>query len=287
MVEDLIYDVGMHRGKDTEYYLGKGFRVVAIDANPDFVEMARHRFSGEFNSGRLTILGVAISDQAGLADFWIDTNDDQKSSLIEENLRSWTSRRRIRVTCETFDTILREHGIPYYLKIDIEGADIRCIRALQGFKERPKYVSFECPLDSFDNAFEGLAELWTLGYRRFKLVNQARHIELRCPNPPLEGEYFDMKFDDSTSGPFGEETPGQWLTIGETIEKRLQIGRQQTTGRVYEASGRLFGLPLQRFHGLLKGVYNAALVRTLRKAYCTVLQREFGGWFDIHARYGD
>ena len=26
----LIYDVGAHRGEDTEFYLKKGFRVVAI-----------------------------------------------------------------------------------------------------------------------------------------------------------------------------------------------------------------------------------------------------------------
>ena len=195
MIEDLIYDVGMHRGKDTEFFLGKGFRVVAIEANLGFVEMVRHRLSGDVDSGRLTILGVAISYRAGLADFWIDTGDGIYSTLTEEKLLPWTSTRCIRVKCETFDTILKEHGIPYYLKIDIEGADIDCIRALRGFQDRPKYVSFECPLDRFENTFEGLAELWMMGYRRFKLVNQARHIDLRCPKPPLEGKYFDMRFD--------------------------------------------------------------------------------------------
>ena len=165
MITDLIYDVGMHRGKDTEFFLGKGFRVVAIEANLGFVEMVRHRLSCDVDSGRLTILGVAISDRAGLADFWIDTGDGINSSLIEESLLPWTSRRRIQVKCETFETILREHGIPYYLKIDIEGADTGCIRALRGFQDRPKYVSFECPLDRFENTFEGLANCgrWDTG----------------------------------------------------------------------------------------------------------------------------
>ena len=35
--QDLIYDVGMHNGDDTAYYLHKGFRVIAIDANPAMV----------------------------------------------------------------------------------------------------------------------------------------------------------------------------------------------------------------------------------------------------------
>jgi hypothetical protein len=31
---DLIYDVGLLDGADTAYYLFRGFRVVAVDANP-------------------------------------------------------------------------------------------------------------------------------------------------------------------------------------------------------------------------------------------------------------
>jgi len=30
---DLIYDVGVHQGEDTDFYLKKGFRVVGIEAN--------------------------------------------------------------------------------------------------------------------------------------------------------------------------------------------------------------------------------------------------------------
>ncbi len=30
MIPDLIYDVGMHDGEDTAYYLARGYRVVAI-----------------------------------------------------------------------------------------------------------------------------------------------------------------------------------------------------------------------------------------------------------------
>ena len=30
---DLLYDVGMHRGEDAEFYLRKGFRVIGFDAD--------------------------------------------------------------------------------------------------------------------------------------------------------------------------------------------------------------------------------------------------------------
>ena len=41
MVPDLIYDVGMHNGSDTAYYLHKGFRVLAIEANPVLAKQGR------------------------------------------------------------------------------------------------------------------------------------------------------------------------------------------------------------------------------------------------------
>jgi hypothetical protein len=31
---DLIFDIGAHRGEDTEYYLRRGFRVVAVECEP-------------------------------------------------------------------------------------------------------------------------------------------------------------------------------------------------------------------------------------------------------------
>jgi len=37
LVEDLVYDVGLHKGEDSAYYLAKGYCVVAFEANPDLV----------------------------------------------------------------------------------------------------------------------------------------------------------------------------------------------------------------------------------------------------------
>ncbi len=40
---DLIFDLGMHTALDTKFYLDKGFRVVAVEANPRMVESAREQ----------------------------------------------------------------------------------------------------------------------------------------------------------------------------------------------------------------------------------------------------
>jgi 16S rRNA A1518/A1519 N6-dimethyltransferase RsmA/KsgA/DIM1 with predicted DNA glycosylase/AP lyase activity len=41
----LIYDVGAHQGEDTDFYLKKGFAVVAIEAVPEFCKSLEKRFS--------------------------------------------------------------------------------------------------------------------------------------------------------------------------------------------------------------------------------------------------
>jgi hypothetical protein len=38
------YQGRVHQGRDTEFYMRKGFRVVAIEANPFLVENLRDRF---------------------------------------------------------------------------------------------------------------------------------------------------------------------------------------------------------------------------------------------------
>jgi hypothetical protein len=57
---DLVFDVGMHKGEDTDYYLKKGFRVIGFEAVRDLVDHCRVRFSDAVDSGRLTIVEGAI-----------------------------------------------------------------------------------------------------------------------------------------------------------------------------------------------------------------------------------
>mgnify|MGYP000904973017 FL=1 len=41
---DLIYDVGFHKGEDTRVYLREGFKVIAIEANPLLAEEGKKNF---------------------------------------------------------------------------------------------------------------------------------------------------------------------------------------------------------------------------------------------------
>src|SRR5262245_23594285 len=143
MIDDLIFDVGMHNGDDTAYYLHRGFRVVAVEANPELAARGAERFRREIDAGRLTIVNVAIADRAGVLPFWVSDDHLEWSSFDRAiAARDGTAHHAIDVRSVTFETLLAEHGVPYYLKVDIEGSDHLCLAALRA-ADLPAFMSAE------------------------------------------------------------------------------------------------------------------------------------------------
>jgi FkbM family methyltransferase len=280
----LIVDVGMSTGEDTEFYLAKGFRVLAIEANPDLVSEVGDRLRQYITDGRLTIVHAAVAETPGELEFhisedagWSSVNAARAGSALNVPSRS------IRVPAERLDLILNGHGTPYYVKIDIEGADAVAVRALQRLPAPPTFVSFESDLLAPDETIELLDLLVRLGYRRFKLVNQALNETLRCPDPPLEGAYVDVRFSGQMSGPFGKESPGDWVDRNTVRDQFLEISRRQAARASYAETGRVLGVPMGRLHRQLKWAYNVKPVKILRTRWASWRGTEVGGWFDIHA----
>ncbi len=182
---------------------------------------------------------LAIAEKDGVVPFYLFPEKGDWGTLdpgyAQRNIARGKEYKTVEVPSVTFQSILQRHGIPYYLKIDIEGSDILCIKALHHFAERPQFVSFEAELVGFESTFEALSHLYVLGYRRFKIVNQAINWQRRCPDPPREGKYVDRQFTSTMSGPFGEEAPGDWEPIEETLEKYRRILRAQ---RLFCPEGR-------------------------------------------------
>jgi FkbM family methyltransferase len=243
MQSDLIYDVGFHSGEDTEFYLRKGFKVLAIEAHPGLYQAGREKFAREIESGRLTLLHVAVAESSGPISFFESDNDvwgSIRRDAAKRNQRLGAQWREIEVEGRCFGEILREHGIPYYLKVDIEGADILCLKALADFSDRPKYVSIEAEVDVLSGIRHEVAALKGLGYSKFKIVRQG-HVPLQsCPFPAREGQYVEYKFPYGSSGMFGEEAPGEWLTGDCAVETYRKIVRVQ---RLFGDKGWIRHLP--------------------------------------------
>lgn len=256
---DLIFDLGMYEGQDTRFYLSKGFRVVALEANPELVRSSEEKFASQIASGQLTIVPKALWHEAGATiPFYVYSAWSSVYPQIAGRDNSPT--RQVQVTTTTVGEMFSQHGVPYYLKCDIEGADRIVCDQVVAQPEKPDFVSFE------DEQGELARTLAQGGYDRFQFVNQGRLPKARPPNPPREGAYADARFDGASSGLFGHElNPRHWVDLQE-YERRVAFWnamRERRVNPLLEYACRRIG----------KAFRLDWLVKT--------------GWADIHATRAD
>jgi FkbM family methyltransferase len=228
--EKLIYDVGAHKGEDTEFYLKKGFAVVAIEAVPEFCVSLEQKFSNFVQKGQLKILNVAVSRTGGPVDFYIDEEVSEWGTMNPD----WIARnrslgggkiRKISVAARPLVDIIKEYGVPRYCKIDIEGNDLDALMSLIGSPEVPRFISIESEKRDWNRLMEELLTYRELGYSRYKIVDQTLVKFQTCPLPSREGNYCDHIFQYESSGLFGDELPGPWISLPEAVEAYRQIFR--------------------------------------------------------------
>ena len=212
---NLIFDIGMHIGQDTDFYLRKGFRVVAVEANPTLAEQGAERFASAIADGRLTIVNKAMANGGERVPFFINNEVTEWSSVHQSLGDRRHGSKEILVDSIDLATLFTEHGVPYYLKIDIEGADEIPIKQLRQCRPKPAYVSYEA------SSFGGAALLYAMGYRRFSVVLQRSVEHVVLPNPPAEGTYVDHTFPLGSSGPFGAEVASEWGTIDDAVREQV------------------------------------------------------------------
>jgi FkbM family methyltransferase len=163
----LAYDVGVYDGADTAHYLALGYRVIGVEASPDLCKILRQRFSKEIDDGRYTLINVAIGESEGVLPFWLSENPQWNSFDYAAATRDGKTATQISVPTRQMADVIREHGTPDYLKVDIEGMDYACIRGMGA--ESPTHLSFEAWEHGCD---EILLELAARGYTQFSLVQQ-------------------------------------------------------------------------------------------------------------------
>ena len=209
-MSNLIFDLGFHNGDDTDYYLKKGFSVVAVEANPTLIDAGKIRFENEIENGRLILYHRAFSLTSNYeTTFHIHpTNSDWSS--CDANRVNWDGSIPIETTVKTICLIdLYRHGCPYYIKTDIEGKDIVMVQDLLQHIDcmRPSFVSFELSKRDY---YEVFSYLHVAGYNRFQLVNQ-RNNDGRIDNS------IGHTFSKYSSGMFGEWLPkDRWMTTDQT-----------------------------------------------------------------------
>jgi FkbM family methyltransferase len=220
MDRNLIIDVGVHTGQDTECYLKKGFRVVRIEAHPDICESTKRRLNSYIESGQLTFLNFAVSSKEDPITFYANLDRSFWGTISPDRVissdRSFSTRSvEMTLTGRRFESILEEFGIPYYLKVDIEESDLYPISELQQLNTKPQFISIESTKAFWNALIDELEFLKKLGYQKFKALNQAKVTQEVCPSPTRKGKYIPYQFEYGASGLSGEETPDDWLSESE------------------------------------------------------------------------
>ena len=218
----IIFDLGTNDGEDTAFYLKRGFNVVALEANPVLCDKGRQRFRNEISQGRLSLLNVAIADRPGQAKFYVNLENDHWSSLNAEWAgRDATKFKEISVECVTVRSLFAEFGAPHYLKIDVEGADQSVLEQLCNVDTLPLFVSVEdCRL-----GFDYMRIMASCGYNAFKLLDQSGVAQM---TDAATGHAFPA----GSSGPFGDDLPGEWLPYDEMVKHYSQTVRDRAGNRL-------------------------------------------------------
>jgi len=168
---DLAFDVGAHVGNRTRALLRVGARVVALEPQRLF-----HAFLRRDLPAAVTLLPLAAGAAPGQATLVVSRRHPTVSSLapgFAEAMRrapgfarvAWDAAETVEVT--TLDRLIARHGMPRFIKIDVEGAEEAVI---SGLSRAVPWLAFELLPARGAEALACLDRLGALGRYRYNLV---------------------------------------------------------------------------------------------------------------------
>ena len=269
---NLIFDVGMHKGEDTDFYLKKEFRVVSFEADPDLIEHCKRRFADQIARDQLNIIEGAIApEQPGDRVQFYASSHSVWGTIRPE----WVARnaviggatsRLIEVRRVNIAEIFNRFGVPFYLKIDVEGVDHHVLQVLQNLSYRPKYISIESEKNNFQELVSEINQLSCLGYKKFKIVQQKNIPNTKIVSHDISGNEFEYNFENHSSGPFGEEIRQPWISYNKAIRR-------------YRAIYMLYMLVGDKTIFSRFGSHRNRITRAIQ----WIFRLPSAGWYDTHA----
>lgn len=167
---DLAFDVGAHVGDRVASFRRLGARVVAVEPQPALLRILR-LFYGRKRD--VVIEAVLLGASIGRADFRINVDNPTISTAstafvdAADGAPGWEGQRwtrTVRMPVTTLDALIARHGVPAFIKIDVEGfeADV-----LAGLTNPIKALSFEFTTIQRDIAHRCVERCAALGFSTF------------------------------------------------------------------------------------------------------------------------
>jgi FkbM family methyltransferase len=187
--------------------LRRGYNVVAIEGDPSSVDKGRERFRKQIADGKLVLINKAITDKKGPVEFFVSEEQPHRGSCFK-HLAEYDGfpSKSVSVQSTSFKELCDEFGVPFYVKVDIDGCEIPVVQDLFKLKVKPQYISTEIPKKYYAGIFSWL---FVSGYRKFQFKNQA--------NNKLSNHFHP-------SGSFGDDLPtDRWITIEELMSRYMKF----------------------------------------------------------------
>lgn len=159
---DLAFDVGAHVGDRVASFRRLGARVVAIEPQPALVFTLRLLFALDF---KVAIESVALGREAGTIELKLNPPNPTVATASSEFVAAaegasgwedqhWTKTKTVPVT--TLDELIARHGLPRFVKIDVEGFEDE---VLAGLHHPLPMLSFEFTTIQRNVALSAIARL--------------------------------------------------------------------------------------------------------------------------------
>ena len=167
---DLVFDIGAHVGDRIAAFRRLGARVVACEPQPALVTMLRLIYGRDKT---VKIVPVAVGRATGQIDLKINVDNPTVSTAspdfvkASEGAPGWEGQtwdKSIKVPVTTLDALIARHGLPSFMKIDVEGFEAE---ALAGLTQPVAALSFEFTTIQRDVAQKCTDRCDALGYARF------------------------------------------------------------------------------------------------------------------------
>jgi FkbM family methyltransferase len=163
---DLVFDIGAHAGNHVRGFSALGCRVVALEPQPDFARLLRVLFSRrsgvriiEAGAGRAAGRGtLSISERTPTVTSLSAGWRDRRAGDPDFTGVDWNRRVDIEVT--TLDALIQEHGVPAFIKIDVEGSEPD---VLAGLSTAVPALAFEFLPRALEQTDACVARLGSLG----------------------------------------------------------------------------------------------------------------------------
>ncbi len=167
---DLVFDIGAHVGDRVASFRRLGCRVVAVEPQPALVKTLKLLYG---RSADVAIEAAAVGRTAGTVELMINADNPTVSTASRQfvaaarDARGWQEQRwsgSISVPMTTLDALIARHGVPAFIKIDVEGFEAE---ALAGLTQPVKALSFEFTTIQRDVALACVERCVALGLTRF------------------------------------------------------------------------------------------------------------------------